>query len=150
MLDLDYSATRKDNKYGLRKSCSSLLKYQLDPMAWILPAEFNAIKSYVRCIGRHATLQGEVDVRFVSLISPFDSTQRPVCERKSHAIHLDYQLDPMLWVLSGKFIPTKNYACCNGRLTTLPGKTNVRFTTLLSPFDRTKGPVCGGKVDHFT
>ena len=66
-----------------RKSRSSHLKYQLDPVAWVLPGEINAMKNWFRSSRGLATTSGEVNVRFISLLSPFDRTQGLVWEEKS-------------------------------------------------------------------
>jgi hypothetical protein len=44
----------------------------------------------------------------------------------------------------------KNYVCCNGWLAKMLGEFIVRFIALFSPFERTKSPVCGGKVGQVT
>ena len=36
------------------------------------------MKNYARCNEGLATMLGEVSVRFIALLSPFDRTQRPV------------------------------------------------------------------------
>jgi len=46
------------------------------------PGELNATKNCVRCNGGLATMLGEVDVRFIVLLSPFDRTQGRVGEGK--------------------------------------------------------------------
>jgi hypothetical protein len=46
----------------LRKSQSSHRKYHLDPAAWVLPGEINAMKNLVHCSGILATMSGEVNV----------------------------------------------------------------------------------------
>ena len=45
---------------------------------------------------------------------------------------------------------TKNFASCNGGMTTALNEVDVRFIALLCPFDRTQGPVCGGKAGQVT
>jgi hypothetical protein len=69
---------------------------------------------------------------------------------KSPSSHLKYHLDPAAWVLSGEFNAMKNCARCNGGLATMSRKAKVRFIALISPFDRTQRPVCGGKVGQVT
>ena len=59
---------------------------QLDPVAWVLPGEINAMKNCVRYSRGLTTTSGEVNVRFVSLLSPFDRTtarKAPFVEEKS-------------------------------------------------------------------
>ena len=51
-------------------------------MAWVLPGEINALKNCVRCSRRLVTMSGEVNVRFIPLLSPFDRTQGLVCGGK--------------------------------------------------------------------
>jgi len=57
------------------KGRSSHLKYNLDSAVWVLPGEINAMKNCVRCNGGLTTMLGEVDVRFITLLSLFDRTQ---------------------------------------------------------------------------
>jgi len=71
--------TARKGPFIEEKSVKSPIKYHLDPAAWVLPGEINAMKSLVRCSGRLATMSGEVNVRFIALLSPFDRTQGPVC-----------------------------------------------------------------------
>ena len=71
-------------------------------MAWVLPGEINALKNCVRCSRRLATTSGEVNVRFISLLSPFDCTQGSVCGGKVGLVTLKYQLDLVAWVLPGE------------------------------------------------
>ena len=40
----------------------------------------------------------------------------------------------------------ENFLSCNAELDTVPGEVGVRFIALWSRFDRTQGPVWGGKV----
>ena len=85
----------------LSKSLSSHLKYHLYPTAWVIPGELNAMKTLVHCNCGLATMSGEVDVRFIALLSPFDRTQRHFLLRKSQSSHLKYHLDPAAWVHPG-------------------------------------------------
>ena len=43
-----------------------------------------------------------------------------------------------------------NLVHCDCELATMSGEVHVRFIALLSPFDRTQGLVCGGKVGLVT
>jgi len=70
--------------------------------------------------------------------------------RKSRSSHLKYHLNPVAWVLSGELNAMKNCVCCNEILATMPSEVIVRFIALLSPFDRTQRPVCGGNVGQVT
>jgi hypothetical protein len=53
---------------------------------------------------------------------------------------------PPARALTGELNAMMYFARCNGGLNTLSGEVNLRFITLLSPFDCTQSPVCGGKV----
>ena len=90
-----------------------------------------------------ATMSGEVGMRFISLFSPFDRTQGLVCGGKVGRSHLKSHLDQEAWVLPGDTNATKNGALCNEGLATTSGEVDVLFISLLSPFDRTQGLVCG-------
>ena len=119
-------------------------------MAWVLPGEINALKNCARCSRGLATMSGEVNVRFISLLSPFDRTQSSVYGGKVGIVTLKYQLDPVAWVLPGEYNALKNCVRCSSRLATTSGEVNVRFISLLIPFDRSQGSVCGGKVGLVT
>ena len=90
-----------------------------------------------------ATLSGEVDVRFIALLSPFDRAQGPVCGEKAGSSRLKCHLNPETWVLPGEINAMGNCAGYNEGLAILSGEVDVRFIALLSPFDRAQGPVCG-------
>jgi hypothetical protein len=85
-------------------------------------------------------------MRYLSLLSPFDRTQGLVCGGKVGLVTLKYQLDPVAWVLPGKINAMKNSLRSSRGLATTSGEAKVLFISLLSPFDRTQGLVCGGKV----
>ena len=69
---------------------------------------------------------------------------------KSGSTDLEYNLDVAAWVFPGKINAMKNRAHCKWGLTTLPDEVSMRFITLLSLFDCTHLPVCGGKVGQLT
>ena len=50
----------------------------------------------------------------------------------------------------GELNAMKNCAHCNWELTILSGEVDVRFTALISVFDRTQGRLGGRKVDRQT
>ena len=95
------------------------------------------------CYEGLAILSGEVDVRFIALLSTFDRAQGLVCGEKAGSGHLKCHLDSAAWVLPGEINAMRNCAGCNERLATLSDEAYVRFIELLSPFDRAQGPVCG-------
>ena len=94
------------------------------------------------------TLSGEVNVRFIVLLSRFDRTQGRVRGGKVKSSPLKCHLGPAAWVLPGKINAMKNCAHCNWGLATLSVEVNVRLIVLLSRFDRTQGGVRGGKVSQ--
>ena len=78
----------------LRKAGSSRLKcQQLDSDAWVLPGEINAMENCAGCNEGLVTLSGEVDVRFIAFLSPFDRAQGLVCGEKAGSGYLKSQLD---------------------------------------------------------
>ena len=118
----------------------------LDLAAWVLPGKINAMEKCARCERRLTTMSGEVNVRFIVLLSLFDRTQGRVCGGKAGSTDLKCHLDPAAWVLPGKINAMKNCAHCHWGLTTLSGEINARFIMLLSLFDLTQGRVRGGKA----
>ena len=125
------------------KAGSSRLKCHLDSAVWVLPGEINAMENCAGCNEALATLSGEVDVRFIALLSPFDRAQGPVCGEKAASSRLKCHLDSAAWVLPGEINAMENCAGCNEALATLSGEVDVRFIALLSPFDRAQGPFVG-------
>ena len=59
----------------MAKSGSTELKFHLDPAAWVLPGKINAMENCARSDWGLTTLSGEVNVRFIVLLSLFDRTQ---------------------------------------------------------------------------
>ena len=51
--------------------------------AWVLPGKINAMKNCAHCNWGLAELPGEVELRFIALLSLFDRTQGPVGGRKA-------------------------------------------------------------------
>ena len=54
---------------------SAVLKYHLDLAAWVLRGKINAMKNCAHCHWGLNTLSGEVNARFIVLLSLFDHTQ---------------------------------------------------------------------------
>ena len=61
----------------------TVLKYQLNPAAWVLPGKINAMKNCAHCNRGLTTLSDEVSVRVIVLLSLFDRTQGRVRGGKS-------------------------------------------------------------------
>ena len=83
---------------------------------------------------------------FISLLSPFDRTRGLVCGRKVGQSLLKTHLDLEAWVLQGETTVMINCALCNEGLVTRSGEVDVRFISLLCPFDCTQGLVCEEEV----
>ena len=77
------------------------------------------------CKEEVATLSGEVEVRFIALLSLFDRAQGPVCGEKSGSSRLKCHLDLEPWVLPGEINAMENCAGCNEGLATLSGEADV-------------------------
>ena len=101
------------------------------------------------CAGRYeglATLPGEVNVRFIALLSLFDSTQDRFRGEKAGSSRLKCHLDSAVWVLPSDIHAMENCTGCNEGLATLPGEVAVRFIALHSLFDPTQDRFRGEKA----
>ena len=112
----------------------------------MLPGKINPLKNCGHCHWGLTTLSGEVNARFIVLLSLFDLTQGRIRGGQAGSAVLKYYLDPAAWVLPGKTNPMKNCAHCHWGLTTLSGEVNARFIMLLSLIYHTQGLVRGGKA----
>ena len=59
---------------------------------------------------------GEVNVRFIAFLSPFERTKSPVCGGQVGQVTLKYQLDLGARVLLGEINAMGNCVCCNNWL----------------------------------
>ena len=53
----------------------AVLKYHLDPAAWVLSGKINAMKNFAHCHWGLTGLSREVNTRFIVLLCLFDHTQ---------------------------------------------------------------------------
>ena len=53
----------------------TVLEYHLDSAALVLPGKINAIENYAHCNRGLTTMSGEVNARFIILLSLIDHTQ---------------------------------------------------------------------------
>jgi hypothetical protein len=72
-----------------------------------------------------ATLSGEVDVRFIALLSPFDPTQDRFRGGKAGSSRLKCHLDSEAWVLPGEINAMENCAGCNEGLATQSSEADM-------------------------
>ena len=61
----------------------TVLKYKLNPAAWVHPGKINATENCAHCNRGLTTLSGEVSVRFNVPLSLFDRTHGHVRGRKA-------------------------------------------------------------------
>ena len=81
------------DRFRGEKAGSGRQKCHLDSEAWVLPSEINAMENCAGCYEELATLSGEVDVRFIALLSPFDPTQDRFRGEKAGSSRLKCHLD---------------------------------------------------------
>ena len=70
-------------------------------------------------------LSGEIDMRFIALLSLFDPTQDRFRGGKAGSSRLKCHLDLEAWVLPGEINTMENCAGCNEGLATLSGEVEV-------------------------
>ena len=81
------------DRFRGEKAGSSRLKCHLNSAMWVLPGEINAMENCAGCYEGLATLSGEVDMRFIALLSPFDPTQDRFRGGKAGSSRLKCHLD---------------------------------------------------------
>jgi hypothetical protein len=81
------------DRFRGEKAGSSRLKCHLNSAKWVLPGEINAMKNCAGCYEGLAILMGEVDVRFIALLSPFDPRQDRFRGEKAGSSRLKCHLD---------------------------------------------------------
>jgi hypothetical protein len=81
------------DRFRGEKAGSSCLKCHLNSAKWVLPGEINAMKNCAGCYEGLDILMGEVDVRFIALLSPFDPRQDRFRGEKAGASRLKCHLD---------------------------------------------------------
>ena len=85
----------------------------------------------------------------LSFSVPLTARKAPFVEEKPSS-RLKCHLDPAVWVLPSELSALKNCAHCHEGLAKMPGEVIVKFIALLSLFDHTHSPVCGGKAHQIT
>ena len=73
---------RKNGPVCGRKAGRLTSQIPRNAVSTVLPGKINAMKNCVHCNWGLATMSGEVNVRFIELLSPFDRKNAPVCGRK--------------------------------------------------------------------
>jgi hypothetical protein len=131
----------------LRKCQSSRRKYHADPAAWLLPSKINAMNILVLVTADVTKCQVRSTCDSLRSSVPLTARKGPFIQQ-SQSSRRKYHLDPAAWVLPGEINAMSNLVHCNGGLATMLSEVNVRFIALLSPFDRTQGPIYSGKVSQ--
>jgi hypothetical protein len=90
---------------------SSHLNSQLDPAAWVIPVDLNAIKNCAGCNEGHLfALFCEAEEVLIAIFIRFDLTQGPVYGKLVGLSHLTCHLSPAAWVLVGEMNAMENCA----------------------------------------